>query len=718
MGTSKYDALNRGDVHGQVIGEGNTVMLVYQNNERQSIPFLAPQLPKYNLVGRENLLCELKQKLLTGGSLALSALNGLPGVGKTAIAIALSHDPDILSHFRDGVLWAGVGREADVLSHLGTWGAELGISPEEMSKLTTNESRAKAIHAVIGMRRMLLVVDDAWTTEVALNFKIGGPNCSYILTTRLPNVALDFDINATTVHELQEEDGLKLLTRLAPKVVEIDPNDALKLVKAVGCLPLALILMGNYLRTQTNNGQLRRLNIAIERLQKAEERLKLSEPQSPIEPHPSLPVNAYISLETVIGISDEALDEKTQRALRTLSVFPQKPNTFAEEAALIVADVTVKELDNLCDAGLLECDVYKRYTLHQAISDYGRAKLADETAYDRMIEYFIGFAETNGNNFSLIELETTNILLALQMAFERGMNQTLVRGANAFYLFLQTRGLYGEIEIHLRRAEQAARQLEDINILTKTLLNLGRMLHRCGDLARAGEYFNECLDLSRKDNRPENISASLQALGAVKFSCGDYSEAENCFQEGLVIARPVGDLDRISALLWNLSAVLEKREDYEGAELHAREGLELAKQVGNRERISSLLRNIAALTADRGDFEQAEHLFREGLIIAREIKHRWLTCYILYRLGELYIQQNRLNDATSAFRETIEISDRPGIREFYARGLYGLAQVAYAQNNLVDACRYGQESFDIFESIGHHKAVDVAKWLNERASHT
>lgn len=720
MKTSKFKVTNRGDVQGVVIGDGNTVTLIFQNNENRDIPFLAPHLPSYNLVGRESILQELKQKLFMGGSLALTALNGLPGVGKTAIAIALANDGDVLAHFHDGVLWAGVGREADVLSHLGTWGAVLGISPEEMSKLTTSESRTKAIHTIMGMRRMLLVVDDAWETSIALKFKVGGPNCSYILTTRLPNVALDFAGDTTTVHELQEEDGFKLLGHLAPRVVEVDPDNALKLVRAVGCLPLALIVMGNYLRRESNNGQLRRLYKAIEKLQKAEERLKLNdETQSPIEHHPSLPVNAYISLDAVIGVSDDALDKKTREALRTLSVFPQKPNTFSEEAALAVAGITVREVDILFDAGLLELESsdHKRYTLHQAISDYGRARLVDESAYERMIEYFVKFAELNGTNHSMLELEITNIIVALQTAFERGIDKALIRGANAFYPFLQTRGLYGEIDIHLRRAEQVARQLGDTDLITKTLLNLGRMLHRRGDLTQTEKYFSESLALSRVDNLPENISASLQALGAVKFSYGNYIEAEKYFEEGLTVARLVSDPDRISAILWNLSTVLEKREDYVGAELYAREGLELAKQIGNRERVGTLLRNLAVLAADHGDLEQAERLFRESLNTAREIKHRWLMCYILYRLGDLYIQQGKLEEANVMFSETIETAKGPGIREFYARGLFGLAQIAFARNNVKDARMYGQESYDIFQSIEHYKAKEVSKWLSEQGFH-
>ena len=68
----------------------------------------------------------------------------------------------------------------------------------------------------------LLVVDDAWQPERALEFKLGGPNCAHIVTARLREVALNFAREETTVHELSEADSLQLLEQLAP---EPDPEE-------------------------------------------------------------------------------------------------------------------------------------------------------------------------------------------------------------------------------------------------------------------------------------------------------------------------------------------------------------------------------------------------------------------------------------------------------------------------------------------------------------
>src|SRR4051794_16345269 len=98
----------------------------------------------------------------------------------------------MLEHFSDGILWAGLGREAEKLALLDKWGEAVGIAKSEMEKLPNLAARKQAIHNAIGMRRMLLVIDDAWLYEDADTFKLGGPNCAHVVTTRLSEVANDF----------------------------------------------------------------------------------------------------------------------------------------------------------------------------------------------------------------------------------------------------------------------------------------------------------------------------------------------------------------------------------------------------------------------------------------------------------------------------------------------------------------------------------------------
>jgi len=48
-----------------------------------------------DLIGRDDVLSHLKERLCTGKNVGLTALKGLPGVGKTTLAVALAHDGDV-----------------------------------------------------------------------------------------------------------------------------------------------------------------------------------------------------------------------------------------------------------------------------------------------------------------------------------------------------------------------------------------------------------------------------------------------------------------------------------------------------------------------------------------------------------------------------------------------------------------------------------------------
>ncbi len=307
------------------------------------------------MIGRDDILQQLKQRLFDSKNVVLTALNGIPGVGKTSVALTLARDDEVLNYFRDGILWSGLGPQPNVLSLLSRWGMLLGIASAEIAKLTSIEAWTMAIHAAIGERKLLIVIDDVWKVEEGLAFKVGGPRCAYIVTTRFPQLAIQFAADgATSVEELNEDDSMALLAQLAPTFVASEPDEAKALIRAVGGLPLGLMLIGKYLRSQTYSGQLRRLHAALDRLQHAETRLQLTEPQALIERSPSLPVSKPISLQNLIEVSDQQLDEQARSALRSLAVFPAKPNSFSEEAALAVCNVSVEILDVLTDVGLLE----------------------------------------------------------------------------------------------------------------------------------------------------------------------------------------------------------------------------------------------------------------------------------------------------------------------------------------------------------------------------
>jgi transcriptional regulator with XRE-family HTH domain len=426
-----------------------------------------PVAPAYPLIGREKELALLRHRLRQGGNLAVAALNGLPGVGKTAISLALAHDPELRASFKDGVLWAGLGPDPDILGHVNRWAMLLEVPPDELVDLTDLNARLFALRRAIDSRTMLLIIDDVWRTEDALALKIGGPTCAHLMTTRFPSIASQLaSERAIMLEELTTEEGIELLRTLAPDAVEQEYEGVRELVESVGGLPLALILVGNYLHMQSYKSRPQRIAETLHLLRDATIRFSLTELRSPSERHSSRSEAALVSLHSVITVTDKQLDERTRQALYVLSVFPPKPNSFSEEAALVVADCSIATLDLLINASLLQVKGARRYLLHPTITDYACLQLEEsgyfDTAYKRLIAYFTAFVEQHSLDYELLERERRNILVALEAAFTLDGVRELPRLACAFTPFLLARGQFALAQCHLQRASETASLAGDV----------------------------------------------------------------------------------------------------------------------------------------------------------------------------------------------------------------------------------------------------------------
>ena len=660
-----------------------------------------PLQPAVRLVGRDVEINHLKKRLLNSGNAALTALNGLPGVGKTALAIELVHDQEIRAHFSDGILWAALGPEPHVPGLLSRWGTMLGISSTETASLSDSQAWATALHRAIATRSMLLVIDDAWRLEDALALKVGGPNCAHLVTTRFPNIATSIAAEgATVLHELGEHEGITLLSLLAPTVIEHEEQKALELVHAVGGLPLALTLIGNYLRVHSYGGQTRRIDVALARLSNAEQRLHIEEQRGPTERHSSLPAGAALSLQSIFAVTDQQLDEHERAALYALSVFPSKPNSFSEEAALNIASCVTDVLDALFDVGLLESSVSGRYTMHQTIADYAHLHLQDVTVYERFIGYFTDFTKAHTKDYELLEQESNLILAALETAYEMGKWALLVRCACAFAPFLLVRGMYAIAREHLQRAYDASMVLSDSHGMITTLLHLGEIAQNQGNYEQAEAYWQDALELAREVGDSERISALLNDLGWVMWKRGEYAEAEVYLQEGLIIARELDDKKRISGILKVLGSVVGSRGDYAQEIEHLKEGLALARQIGDRDQICAILINLGVTAGEQGDHVQAETYFKEGLAVARQIGDREKICTLLANLGNLVEELGDDVQAETYFQEGLSIARQIEHHEWMSVLLGNLGLAIWKQGKTIQAEEYFQHGLSTARRIG------------------
>lgn len=668
-----------------------------------------PPVGNARLVGREELLLHLKQHLCKEVRPSVVALNGLPGVGKTALALSLTSDADVHAHFPGGILWAGLGPHPDIIELLNRWGTLLGISMAEVGKHNTSEAWARAIHAAIGLRRMLLIIDDAWTIEEALAFQVGGPQCASLVTTRYPHLAAQLAAgNAITVPELVEKDGVALLGCYATEFVEHTPETAQALVRSVGALPLALTLIGKYLRVQAYSGQPRRLQSAVEHLRDAQARLQLSETRALADRHPSMLNGTPLSLQSMIAVSYQFLDERAQAALQALSAFPAKPHSFTEEAALEVCQAPVEVLDTLNDAGLLESNGPSRYMLHQTIADYARLALTDDSASLRLVKYYVNFVEEHATEHELLVPEINMVLAAFEEAHRLERRAELVRGVCTFVDFLHLRGLYGPTAKHLKRAHEAAQILGDTAHQVKMLCYLGGMELAWGNLAQAEAFFQEGLALARTGRRYEQIAELLCHLGRAEDKRGNYALAEEYFLEGLELARQLGQQEPMCRLLNGLGIVSNKLGKTTIAEDSFQKALALARQLEHHERIGALLLNLGWIEGERGNYDHAEAYYRECLSLARQFGYDELQGGVLVNLGELLISRGRYSQSRTYLQNALTRLRRVGSRLWVDQALMALGELAEAEGRADQAEVYLLEGLEIARRLEHREIVGVA----------
>ena len=123
-----------------------------------------------------------------------------------------------------------------------------------MASLTPQEQAAR-VRAAIGLRRMLLVIDDASTAEAGL-LRVGGPHCAHLFTTRQASLAINLaGANTFAVGEVSVQDAQVLLARFAPALASA-PGLA-QLVNEASGMPLALALIGHHLQRLTRLGRRR-----------------------------------------------------------------------------------------------------------------------------------------------------------------------------------------------------------------------------------------------------------------------------------------------------------------------------------------------------------------------------------------------------------------------------------------------------------------------------
>ncbi|MEM9770980.1 MAG: NB-ARC domain-containing protein, partial [Cyanobacteria bacterium P01_D01_bin.73] len=234
------------DQKGVIANDGSKVEIQelhqhFNNPYKPGIPFQVPPVPQH-FVPRPQYADRIREQLLSNnadqpGTLVVSAIHGLGGIGKSVLAAALGYESEIRDRFPDGILWITLGQQPDLLVNLGDWIRALG---DRDYKPTTVAAASSYLRSLLVDKTMLLVVDDLWDPEHFEPFRLAGKCCRVLVTTRQVRLK---DAQPCELGLLTAAESVALVERrLGGALAEGEREIFEEFARAVGYLPLALEL--------------------------------------------------------------------------------------------------------------------------------------------------------------------------------------------------------------------------------------------------------------------------------------------------------------------------------------------------------------------------------------------------------------------------------------------------------------------------------------------
>jgi WD40 repeat protein len=208
-----------------------------------------PELPPHYLdqparlaALRDILLADLQKPVVVSGARARVGLQGMGGIGKSVLASALAHRPEVRRAFPDGVFWVTLGQEPNVADLQHTLAHRLG----DDGFFAGVDAGKEKLRELLSRRSALLVLDDVWQRGHAEAFNVLGPCGRLMLTTRDAGLvtALATKENHYQVQLPTEAEAAALLAKTAGVKVHALTVEAREVVGECGRLPLGLALCG------------------------------------------------------------------------------------------------------------------------------------------------------------------------------------------------------------------------------------------------------------------------------------------------------------------------------------------------------------------------------------------------------------------------------------------------------------------------------------------
>ena len=652
------------------------------------------------------------------GAVVAVVIDGMAGVGKTALAVHAAHQ--LASRFSDGQLFIDLHgytqgyppRTAD--QALEAFLRAMGVPPQRIPGDT--EERAALYRQRLAGTRTLIVLDNAADEAQVRPLIPGEAGCLVLITSRRKLKALD-DAHVVAVDVMPEADAIALLATTAGARRAAGERGAAEVAGLCGRLPLAVRIAGALLR-----------NRPAWTLAHLAEKLRAA--------HSSLDAfsDGDRDLAAVFGLSDQNLRDDQRRLFRYLGLILGPEIDAYAAAALAETDPDTAErlLQELVDHNLLLEPVAGRYETHDLIRAHARARaVADpagerDAARRRLLDYYqhtalradariarytqpdpAGPAPQHAPGLpgqdaarAWLRAERANLAACLRHAVDGGLDARVVALGAGLANLLRTDGPWPKAIATQTAAIGAAERLGDRTGQASALVELGNLRYKSGDYPAAESSLRAALDRYREAGDKSGQARALGELGTTLTLSADFLEAEASLRTALTLHRETGDKAGQAHALTMLGVVRYKSGDFPEAEAALRVALELYRETGDQLGQAHSLTELIEVQTLTGAYEDAIRSGEDALLLARKLGDRLRLATAMMELG---MAQRLTGDYDSAARNEQAAHDvyrELGDQYGQANTLTELAEVRRLTGDYPGAVRDLEKALGVYRDLG------------------
>lgn len=645
-------------------------------------------------------------------------ITGIGGVGKTALAVTWAHRA--VDDFPDGQLFVDLRgydesneplQSATVLDRLlramGIFGDRI---PDDL------DARSSLFRSVLNGRRMLIMLDNAASSEQVRPLIPGNGKCLVLVTSRhsLDGLVAGEGARVLSLGVLDQDTATELLAGVVTDVrVEQDPAGATRLAKLCEGHPLALRVAAARMVARPHWT----FSDLTSRL--ADERRRLDELS-----------RGEVKVRSCLELSCRGLTPAAVMMFRRLGLL-QAPDfpAWAGAAVLDTSEPHARDLiEDLLDARLLEVAGHDslgrvRYRFHDLVRLYAKERaFAEEPEHERSeaiaraLQCWLALAEEAhrleyGGDYTVIhgsarrwrpesfvdedllarplawlEAERAALVSAVRQAAECGFDELSWDLACTAVTLFEARCFFDDWRDTSESALAATRQAKNRRGEAAILHSLGNLHMFQQRYAQAEELFDCASQLFQDVGERHGYALVLRNSALLHRVRGRLDLAKNRYTEAEIALRHAGDLYAQANSKVGIAQVHLEQGELEAGEVSLRAALDIFQNIGSRLGESQALCRLGELLVRREKHNAAQQELERALEIVQSREDRVGEAYIMEILGESQAGQGLYDEAEESLSMSLRISMELAERFIEARSRMTLGKIHAAQADFEHAC--------------------------------